>query len=137
MQFLNLLTKRGGTTKKKVVCREEVFWDVMLFGTVSRVNVSLFFPSKSFMHLLIYCILIAYKGLSVSLTLDGDLAEGAGVARRTCGKAHVLARIVCSHVVQNQRAGAVGVLDDDMMRVCLHRTSIYRKSCDALRLRRK
>lgn len=62
--------------------------------------------------------------VSPLLTLDRDLAEGAGVASGARGEAHVLARIVRGHVVQDERAGAVGVLDDDVVRVCLHGASI-------------
>jgi len=57
-------------------------------------------------------------------TLNGDLAEGAGVAGGAGGEAHVLSRVVRRHVVQDQRARAVGVLDDDVVRVCLHRAAI-------------
>lgn len=58
-------------------------------------------------------------------TLDSDLAESACVASRTCGKAHVLARIICCHVVQDESAGTIRVFDDDVMRIRLHRTAIY------------
>lgn len=58
------------------------------------------------------------------LTLNRDLSKSASIASRACGKAHVLARVICRHVVQDQCAGAIRVLDDDVMGVCLHCTSI-------------
>lgn len=60
----------------------------------------------------------------MSRTLNCDLSESAGVACRARGEAHVLARIVRRHVVQDQRAGTVRVLDDDVMRICLHRSAV-------------
>lgn len=65
------------------------------------------------------------------LTLNSDFAEGAGIAGGTRGEAHVLARVICGHVIQDQCAGAVRVLNDDVMRVCLNGTSIYGKSYHA------
>lgn len=66
--------------------------------------------------------------LALPLTLNSDFAEGAGIAGGTRGKAHVLAGVICRHVIQDQRAGAVRVLNDDVVRVCLHGTSICVKS---------
>lgn len=60
-----------------------------------------------------------------SFTLDGDLAQGACIAGRTRGEAHVLARIICCHVVQDECAGTVRVFNDDVMRVRLHGTAVW------------
>lgn len=62
---------------------------------------------------------------TMSLTLNSDLAQSAGVAGWACGKAHVLSRIICCHVVKDQCAGTIRVLNDDVMRISLHSTSIY------------
>lgn len=61
----------------------------------------------------------------MSFTLDGDLAQGARIAGRTRGKAHVLAGIICCHVVQDECAGTVGVFNDDVMRVRFHGTAVW------------
>ncbi len=62
--------------------------------------------------------------LGCSLTLHSDFAQCAGVARRAGGEAHVLSWVVCRHVVQNECAKAVWVLNDDVMRIRFHGTPV-------------
>ncbi len=62
--------------------------------------------------------------LGCSLTLHSDFAQCAGIARRAGGEAHVLSWVVCRHVVQNECARAVWVLNDDVMRIRFHSTPV-------------
>ena len=54
------------------------------------------------------------------LTLHQYFAQGAGIAGSTGCKAHILARVGTSQVVQDKRARAIGVFNEDVVRVHLH-----------------
>lgn len=122
--FLILFTKRGGTAR-----------NMSKYNTcLNTIQVILSTVLECSLKYLIFSVLHSnYKAFRyfrprwhcVLLTLNSDLAKSAGSAGRARGEAHVLSRIVCCHVIQDQRAGTVRVLDDDVMRIRLHSTSIY------------
>ena len=60
------------------------------------------------------------------LTLHQDLAQGAGIASSTGCKAHVLARVDTSQVVQDEGTRAIRVFNEDVMRVRLHWLPIWK-----------
>ena len=60
------------------------------------------------------------------LTLHQYFAQGAGIAGSTGCKAHILARVGTSQVVQDKRARAIGVFNEDVVRVHLHWLPIWK-----------
>lgn len=60
------------------------------------------------------------------LTLHQYFAQGAGIAGSAGCEAHVLARVSTSQVVQDKRTRAIGVFNEDVVRVHLHWLPIWK-----------
>lgn len=60
------------------------------------------------------------------LTLHQYFAQGAGIASSAGCEAHVLARVSTSQVVQDKRTRAIGVFNEDVVRVHLHWLPIWK-----------
>lgn len=66
------------------------------------------------------------SSLLLRLTLHQDLAQGAGIAGSAGRKTHVLARVRTGQIVQDERARAIGVFNEDVVRVHVHWLPIWK-----------